>query len=93
LLIAGHLPFESARIAAHELARLICDVDPKPPCAASRAADRAARPRNVRDLDNIVLKALRKDPARRYATVAQLADDLRRYLTGRAVMATPDSLG
>jgi non-specific serine/threonine protein kinase/serine/threonine-protein kinase len=93
LLIAHHLPFESARITPHELARLICDVDPKPPCTALRAADRAARPRNVRDLDNIVLKALRKDPARRYPTVAQLADDLRRYLTGRAVMATPDSLG
>jgi tetratricopeptide (TPR) repeat protein len=92
-LIAGHLPFDPGRTTPHELARLICDVDPKPPSAALRTADRAARPRNVRDLDNIVLKALRKDPARRYATVAQLAEDLRRYLTGRGVMATPDSLG
>ncbi len=92
-LIAGHLPFDPGRTTPHELARLICDADPKPPSAALRTADRASRLRNVRDLDNIVLKALRKDPARRYATVAQLAEDLRRYLTGRGVMATPDSLG
>jgi hypothetical protein len=92
-LIAGHLPFDPAGTTPHELARLICEVDAKPPSAASRTAERAARPRNARDLDNIVLKALRKDPARRYATVAQLAEDLRRYLSGRAVMATPDSLG
>ena len=35
------------------------------------------------DLDNIVLKALRKEPDRRYATVAQFSDDLRRHLAGR----------
>jgi tetratricopeptide (TPR) repeat protein len=92
-LIACRLPFDPAGTTPHELARLICDVDPKPPSAASRKADRTARPRNVRDLDNIVLKTLRKDPSRRYATVAQLAEDLQRYLSGRAVMATPDSLG
>jgi tetratricopeptide (TPR) repeat protein len=92
-LIAGRLPFDPAGTTPHELARLICDVDPKPPSPASRQADRTARQRNVRDLDNIVLKTLRKDPSRRYATVAQLAEDLRRYLSGRAVMATPDSLG
>ena len=43
------------------------------------------------DLDNIVLKALRKEPARRYASVDQLAEDIRRHLQGRPVTATPDS--
>ena len=43
------------------------------------------------DLDNIVLKALRKEPSRRYASVDQLADDIRRHLNGLPVMATPDS--
>lgn len=32
------------------------------------------------DLDNIVVKALKKSPAERYANAALLADDLRRYL-------------
>jgi serine/threonine protein kinase/TolB-like protein len=39
------------------------------------------------DLDAIVLKALRKDPAQRYASVAELAADLRRHLEGRPVAA------
>lgn len=43
------------------------------------------------DLDNIVLKALRKEPARRYASVEQLAEDLRRHLQGLPVIAMPDS--
>ena len=43
------------------------------------------------DLDNIVLKALRKEPERRYASVEQLAEDIRRHLQGLPVMATPDS--
>jgi len=43
------------------------------------------------DLDNIVLKALRKEPARRYASAEQLADDIRRHLQGLPVSAAPDS--
>jgi eukaryotic-like serine/threonine-protein kinase len=44
------------------------------------------------DLDNIVLKALRKEPVRRYASVEQLAEDIRQHLQGLPVMATPDSV-
>lgn len=43
------------------------------------------------DLDNIVLKALRKEPQRRYASVEQLAEDLTRHLEGRPVSARQDS--
>jgi tetratricopeptide (TPR) repeat protein len=45
------------------------------------------------DLDNILLKALKKNPAERYATVRELADDLRRYLRREPVMARGDGLG
>jgi len=45
------------------------------------------------DLDNIVMKAISKEPARRYASVEQLADDVRRHLTGLPVMARHDTLG
>ena len=45
------------------------------------------------DLDNILVKALRSEPGERYATVAALADDLRRHLDGHTVSARPDSLG
>lgn len=44
------------------------------------------------DLDRITAKAMHIDPERRYATVAALADDIERFLEGRPVLATPDSL-
>jgi serine/threonine-protein kinase len=43
------------------------------------------------DLDNIVLMAMRKEPQRRYASLAQLAEDIRRYLEGRPVLAHKDT--
>jgi serine/threonine-protein kinase len=44
------------------------------------------------DLSNIVAKALKKQPAERYPTVAAFADDLRRYLKHEPVSARPDSV-
>ncbi len=44
------------------------------------------------DLDNIVLMALRKEPTRRYASVEQFAQDIKRYLDGRPVLAREDTL-
>ena len=45
------------------------------------------------DLDNIVLKALRKEPQRRYASVQEFSEDIRRHLEGRPVTASPDTFG
>jgi eukaryotic-like serine/threonine-protein kinase len=45
------------------------------------------------DLDNIVLMALRKEPQRRYASVEQLSEDLRRHLEGLPVIARTDTFG
>lgn len=44
------------------------------------------------DLDNILLMALRKDPARRYPSVEALAEDIRRHLTGYPVKASPEGV-
>ena len=63
-------------------ARLIEQVlhdEPAPP--------RQARPAIPRDLETIVLKAIAKEPARRYATAEQLAEDLRRFLADRPILA------
>ena len=49
-------------------------------------------PKSLRgDLDNIILKALRKQPSRRYASVEQFAGDIRRHLDGLPVIARPDT--
>jgi non-specific serine/threonine protein kinase/serine/threonine-protein kinase len=58
---------------------------------------RSARPEKLRsrlagDLDNILLKALRKEPDRRYASVEQFSEDIRRYLGGLPVIARNDTL-
>ncbi|MDH3284438.1 MAG: serine/threonine-protein kinase [Acidobacteriota bacterium] len=45
------------------------------------------------DLDNIVLMAIRKEPQRRYASVDQFADDVRRFLDGLPVIARKDTFG
>jgi non-specific serine/threonine protein kinase/serine/threonine-protein kinase len=45
------------------------------------------------DLDNIVLMAMRKEPNRRYASVSQLAEDIRRHLVGLPVIAREDTFG
>jgi hypothetical protein len=73
-----------------EALRMICEVEPQAPSAVAPAVRRGAI---AGDLDNIVHKALQKDSALRYATAAQLADDLRRYLDGQPVLARPATLG
>ncbi len=44
------------------------------------------------ELSTIVMKCLERDPARRYASAAELSDDLRRYLAGEPIAARPKSL-
>ena len=68
---------------------------PAPPAAdtgalRSTTADRLRR-RLRGDLDQIVLKALRADPERRYRGAAELGDDLQRHLDGLPVRARPES--
>jgi non-specific serine/threonine protein kinase/serine/threonine-protein kinase len=57
------------------------------------SARQQLRRRLAGDLDNIVLKAMAKEPSRRYGSAEQLADDIRRHLTRRPVSARPDTLG
>ena len=58
--------------------------------ARSSAPDRLRRSL-ADDLDNIVLKALRKEPSRRYASVEQFAEDIERHLEGLPVRARADT--
>jgi non-specific serine/threonine protein kinase/serine/threonine-protein kinase len=59
---------------------------------------RNTRPEKLRrrlsgDLDNIILTALRKEPKRRYASVEQFAEDIRRHLESMPVLARTDTFG
>ncbi len=88
-LLAGRSPhrFSRSRPSPTELVRVIGDQASVRPSLV--AANAAARPRLRGDLDNIVLKALEKNPARRYPTANALAEDLRRHLEGRPIRARP----
>jgi serine/threonine-protein kinase len=83
LLSGRHPTGEGCRSPAEHL-RAIAETEPRRLSAAVAGAG---------DLDNIVAKALRKDPVQRYPTVAAFADDLRRYLAHEPVSARPDSVG
>lgn len=77
--LTGRPPFDGS--TAGETERRILTEDPTPP---SRVNARVPR-----DLGTICLKCLRKNPARRYASAQDLADDLHRFLDGKPVLARP----
>ncbi|MGH7224664.1 MAG: protein kinase domain-containing protein, partial [Gemmataceae bacterium] len=75
-LLTGQLPFRgTARMLLHQ----VLSVEPKPP----RSLDRSI----PSDLETICLKAMTKEHQRRYATAADLAADLRRFLDGEPILA------
>ncbi|MEM6673620.1 MAG: protein kinase [Planctomycetota bacterium] len=103
-ILTGRPPFEFETASASEIERVVCHAEPTRCSQVVSGADesvaerRASSPRALArtldgDLDTVVAKALRKEPRRRYATAALLADDLRRYLRGLPVSARPDTFG
>ncbi len=77
-LMTGDLPFRgNKRMLLHQV---LYD-DPRPP--------RSLNDRLPRDLDTIVMKSMAKEPSRRYASAQELAEDLRRFLGGRPIVARP----
>ena len=102
-LLCGQHPTAPSSGNAADALRATVDTEPAP---ASRrlsltdqeiASRRASNPQRLQrtlsgDLDTIVSHALRKAPGERYATVAALAEDLRRYRAHEPVIARPDSV-
>ena len=82
-LLVGTRPYAIRVHTEEEIRRAIVEEMPaKPP----------SRARIDRDLEAIVMMALRKEPQRRYASVEQLSEDIRRYLDGLPVHAAPESV-
>ena len=85
-LLAGARPYSLSGTTAAEAERVITQTTPPPPSARAPAPRRRA----LRgDLDVIVLKALEKEPERRYSNAEALGADLRRWMGGLAVEARP----
>jgi eukaryotic-like serine/threonine-protein kinase len=98
-LLTGRLPVAVPTSSLEGIVRSVCETEPALPSVAARSAGAAgttprAIPSELRgDLDTILLKALRKEPLRRYLSVQELSEDLGRHLDGRPVRARPDTPG
>ena len=77
-MLTGDVPF---RGAPHMVLRQVIESEPTPP----RRLNDAIPP----DLETICLKAVAKEPHRRYPTAQAMADDLRRWLSGEPILARP----
>jgi non-specific serine/threonine protein kinase/serine/threonine-protein kinase len=78
-LVSGEKPYRIETGDPAELVRLVCERDPERPSTRTAGLSR--------DLDAIVLKAMRKEPERRYESAAALAEDIGRFLEGHPVEA------
>ena len=103
-LLCGRRPFSHLSSRSTEMLRAVCEEDPERPSLAPTSslaivsAARRTRPDRLRrtlrgDLDNIVLKALDKEPSRRYPGALNLSEDIRRYLARLPVTARRDTFG
>lgn len=80
-MLTGRPPFQAAGVM--ETLRQVTEHQP--------VAPREINPQLDRDIDTICMKCLQKDVDQRYASVADLQEDLRRYLAGHAIVARPVS--
>ncbi|HMX25741.1 MAG TPA: tetratricopeptide repeat protein [Blastocatellia bacterium] len=81
-LLAGARPYRFKDRTPAEISRVIREQEPERMPASLRG-----------DLETITLTALRKEPANRYQSVGELADDVQRYLSGLPVRARGNGLG
>jgi tetratricopeptide (TPR) repeat protein len=89
-LLAGRRPYEVHAESLTAIVKAICETEAVAP---SEVAEGRTRATLRGDLDTIVLKALRKEPERRYQTARELSEDLGRHLEGHPVTARADTVG
>ena len=87
-VLTGGNPYRLSSFEGYEVVRAVLEEEPQKP-SDTVSSKLAGRLRG--DLDAIVLKAMAKDPARRYATVEQMETDVHRHLDGLPVLARPES--
>ena len=93
-MLTGEKPFRLTSRRPEEISRAITETMPARPSvvAAENPESKIEHRKSLRgDLDNIVLMAMRKEPERRYASVGQFSEDMRRHLVGLPVIARKDT--
>ena len=96
-LLTGQKPYRLKTRTPDELSRAIIEQEPNRPSSAIVDRDGSSKsqiqnPKLLRgDLDTVVLMALRKEPERRYQSVEQFSEDIRRHLESLPVVARKDT--
>jgi len=106
-LLTGEKPYKFSAGSQLEIERAVCESEPVRPSSAtspnskfqvpnSKNINRKSKTKNRKslrgDLDNIILKCLRKEPTARYASVQEFSEDIRRHLAGLPITARPHTL-
>jgi serine/threonine-protein kinase len=89
-LLTGQSPYRTKTNRPEEIARAITDQEPTPPSTVvvrGQETEVGSQKLLRGDLDNIVLRAIRKEPQHRYESAAQFSEDIRRHLAGLPVIA------
>ena len=97
-LLTGQFPYRFASQTPRDIEHAITTTQPqKPSTAIASDGNSKLEIQNSKflkgDLDNIVLMALRKEPERRYQSVEQVSEDIRRHLEARPIFARKDTTG
>ncbi|QYO65311.1 serine/threonine-protein kinase [Leptolyngbya sp. 7M] len=92
-LLTDSKPFVFDGMSLEEIVRTITASDPVRPSSVGQKGSSSAvlRPSVASDLDTIAMKCLEKEPERRYATAADLAADIQRFLDGMPILARPST--
>ena len=97
-LLTGQKPYRLKTGTPEEISRAITEQEPTRPSTVVAESDEGSKSpiRDSKllrgDLDNISLKALRKEPERRYPSVEQFSEDIRRHLEARPIRARKDTI-
>ena len=91
-LLSGSKPYDLSSATSHDIRELICRTEPLEPSRAAANADNKRLAAGLAgDLDKVIMKAIRKEPERRYETVREFADDLDNFRHGRPITARTPS--
>lgn len=89
-LLTGKRPYATDDRSIGGIVRAVCESNPTAPSRAAAGPNTSAT--NLKgDLDTIILKALRKEPERRYSSVEQFSADIDRHLKNLPISAAPDT--
>ena len=89
-LLTGVRPHVFPELTPQVIEQVVCGRDVIAPSEAVRRDNKKLAARLRGDLDTIVLRAMHKEPSRRYETVERFAEDIRRYLSDEPIAARPD---